>query len=160
MLIKTNNGPMFWMVVLYGVPWMLCLEWSNSFEGGVECDIPIFWKEVKFLFLFHSCSVALGFGVLGGITQGNSRLLAFFLLGLGAQWESVFGPLISIQWMGAPPPPNPSRPPLLPIVAAAPQPFHPFGRCPLPLPLFPLGSRPLPSPWLPPSSRSPLSSKD
>jgi hypothetical protein len=67
-------------------------------------------------------------------------------------------PLISIRWMGAPP--NPSRPPLLPIVAAAPKPFHPFGRRPLPLPLLPLGSRPLPSPRLPPPSRSPPRSKD
>jgi hypothetical protein len=47
--------------------------------------------------------------------------------------------------VGGPPRlPNPSRPPLLlPIVAVAPHPFHPFAPPPLPLPLLPLGSRPL-----------------
>jgi hypothetical protein len=82
----------------------------------------------------------------------------------------VFGPLISIRWMGAPLP-NPSRPPLLPIVAAAPTLSTPLATAPSlslssplaatpPLPLLPLGSRPLPSPRLPPPSRSPPRSKD
>jgi hypothetical protein len=114
-------------------------------------------KKLNFLLSFLCCSVALGFGVLGGISQGNSRSFGiFFRWGRELRWESVFGPLISIRWMGAPLLPNPSRPPLLlPIVAAAPPVFTPLAAGPLPLPLLPLGSRPLPSPRLPPPSRSP-----
>jgi hypothetical protein len=85
-------------------------------------------------------------------------LLAFFPLGSGAQLGERVRPF-DLDPMDGSPLPNPSRPPLLPIVAA-PHPFHPFGRCPLPLPLLPLGSRPLPSPRLPPPSRSPPRSKD
>jgi hypothetical protein len=57
--------------------------------------------------------VALGFGVSGGIPQGNSRSFGiFFRGGRQLKWESVFGPLISIRWMGGPPLlPNPSRTP-------------------------------------------------
>jgi hypothetical protein len=77
-------------------------------------------KKLNFFFSFLSCSVALGFGVSGGIPQGNSRSFGiFFCWGRELRWESVFGPLISIRWMGAPLP-NPSRPSLLLIVAAAP----------------------------------------
>jgi hypothetical protein len=95
----------------------------------------------------------LGFGVSGGIPQGNSRSFGiFFCWGQELRWESEFGPLISIRWMGAPPLlPNPSRPSL------------PLPNCcsrPLPLPLLPICSCPLPSPQLPPPSRSPPRSKD
>jgi hypothetical protein len=85
-------------------------------------------KKLNFFFSFLSCSVALGFGVLGGIPQGNSRSFGIFSRwGRELRWESEFGPLISIRWMGAPLP-NPSRPPLLlPMVAAAPSLFPPLG---------------------------------
>jgi hypothetical protein len=74
----------------------------------------------------------------------------FFRWGRELRWESEFGPLISIRWMGAPPLlPNPSRPLSLTNCCS----------CPLPLPLLPICSRPLPSPQLPPS-RSPPRSKD
>jgi hypothetical protein len=115
-------------------------------------------KKLNFFFYFLSCSVALGFGASGGIPQETVDLLAFFHWGRELKWESEFGPLISIRWMGALPLlPNPSRPPLLlPNGCSRPHPFHPFGRRPPPsLPLFPIGSRSLPSPWLPPPSRSP-----
>jgi hypothetical protein len=83
--------------------------------------------------------VALGFGVSGGIPHGNSRSFAFFRWGRELRWESMFRPLISIRWMGAPLS-NPSRPPpLLPRVAAAPPPFPPLW--PPPPSLF------LSSPW-------------
>jgi hypothetical protein len=32
-LIKTNNGPMFCMVLLYGVPWMF--YWSGRIRGRI-----------------------------------------------------------------------------------------------------------------------------
>jgi hypothetical protein len=99
-------------------------------------------KKLNFHISFLSCSMALGFGVSGGIPQGNSRFFGiFFRWGRELKWESEFGPLISIRWMRAPPLlPNPSRPPL------------PLPNCcsrPLPLPLLPICSRPLPSPPLP-----------
>jgi hypothetical protein len=74
-------------------------------------------------------------------------LLAFFLLGSGAQMgERVRA--IDLDPMDGSPPllPNPSRPPL------------PLANCcsrPLPLHLLPICSCPLPSPQLPPPSRSP-----
>jgi hypothetical protein len=74
-------------------------------------------------------------------------LLAFFLLGSGAQMgERVRA--IDLDPMDGSPPllHNPSRPPL------------PLPNCcsrPLPLPLLPICSLPLPSPRLPPPSRSP-----
>jgi hypothetical protein len=79
-------------------------------------------------------------------------LLAFFLLGSGAQMgERVRA--IDLDPMDGSPPllPNPSRPPL------------PLPNCcshPLPLPLLPICSCPLPSPQLPPPSRSPPRSTD
>jgi hypothetical protein len=113
---------------------------DEFFLRGVECDTPIFWKEVKLIFSFLWCSVALGFRVSGGIPQKTVDLLAFFSAG---DWElkgeSEFGPLILIRWMGAPLLlPNPSRPspspqlgcsrplPLLlsSLLAAAPYPLH------------------------------------
>jgi hypothetical protein len=105
-------------------------------------------KKLNFFFSFLSCSVALGFGVSGGFPQGNSRAFGIFIRwGRELRWESEFGSLISIRWMGAPPLfPNPSRPPL------------PLPNCcsrPLPLSLLPICSCPLPSPRLPPPSRSP-----
>jgi hypothetical protein len=43
-------------------------------------------KKLSFFFSFLSCSVALGFGVSGGIPQETVDLLAFFIpLGSGAQ---------------------------------------------------------------------------
>jgi hypothetical protein len=60
-------------------------------------------KKLSFIFSFLSCSMALGFGVSGGIPQETVDLLAFFPLGRELKWESEFGPLISIRWMGAPP---------------------------------------------------------
>jgi hypothetical protein len=35
-------------------------------------------KKLNFFFFFLSCSVALGFGVLGGIPQENSRSFGIF----------------------------------------------------------------------------------
>jgi hypothetical protein len=122
-------------------------------EGVVV--IPQFSKNKLNLFLsFLSCSVALGFGVSGGIPQKTVDLLAFFPLGWELKGESEFGPLILIRWMGAPPPllPNTSCPPPSPHLGCS----HP----PPSLALLPIGSRPLPSPWLPPPSRSPPRSKD
>jgi hypothetical protein len=85
-------------------------------EGSIwsEGVIPQFSeKKLNFFFSFLSCSVALGFGVSGGIPQETVDLLAFFPLGLGAQmgegvWAIDFDPVD-----GSPPLlPNPSRPPL------------------------------------------------
>jgi hypothetical protein len=43
-------------------------------------------KKLNFFFSFLSCSVALGFGVSGGIPQGNNRSFGiYFPLGSGAQ---------------------------------------------------------------------------
>jgi hypothetical protein len=109
-------------------------------------------KKLNSFFSFLSCYVALGFGVSGGSPQGNSRSFGIFSRwGRELRWESEFGPLISIRWMGAPPLlPNPSRPLSLPNCCSR----------PLPLPLLPICSRTLPSPPLPPPSRSPPRSKD
>jgi hypothetical protein len=50
-------------------------------------------KKLNFFFSYLSCSVALGFGVSGGIPQGNSRSFGiFFRWGRELRWESVFGP--------------------------------------------------------------------
>jgi hypothetical protein len=109
-------------------------------------------KKLNFFFSFLSCSVALGFRVLGGIPQGNSRSFGIFSAGSRAQMgERVRA--IDLDPMDGSPPllPNPSRPPLL------------LPNCcsrPLPLPLLPICSLPLPPPRLPPPSRSPPRSKD
>jgi hypothetical protein len=108
-------------------------------EGVVV--IPQFSKNKLNLFLsFLSCSVALGFGVSGGIPQKTVDLLAFFPLGWELKGESEFGPLILIRWMGAPPPlssPTLAAPLLLPIwVAATPLPLllsSPLAAAPYPL---------------------------
>jgi hypothetical protein len=60
-------------------------------------------KKLNFFFSILSCSVALGFGVSGGIPQKTVDLLAFFRWGRELKGKSEFGPLISIRWMGAPP---------------------------------------------------------
>jgi hypothetical protein len=87
-------------------------------------------KKLNLFFSFLSCSVALGFGVLGGIPQKTVDLLASFCWGRELKGESEFGPLISIRWMGAPPL-------LLPNwVAAAPLPLlrsSPLAAAPYPL---------------------------
>jgi hypothetical protein len=105
-------------------------------------------KKLNFFFSFLSCSMALGFGVSGGIPQKTVDLLAFFPLGSELKGEREFGPLISIRWMGVPPLlPNPSHPlSFFPMDCSRPPPS---------LALLPIGSRPLPSPWLPPLSRPP-----
>jgi hypothetical protein len=82
--------------------------------------------------------VALGFRVSGGIPQGNSRSFGiFFRWGRELRWESEFGPLISIRWMGAPlSSPTLADPfSLSPIVAAAPSLFlsSPFATALYPL---------------------------
>jgi hypothetical protein len=70
--------------------------------------IPQFYeKKLNFFFSFLSCSVALGFGVSGGIPQGNSRSFGIFPLGSGAQmgervWAFDLDPMD-----GSPPPPQP-----------------------------------------------------
>jgi hypothetical protein len=69
----------------------------------------------------------------------------FFRWGQELKWESEFGPLILIRWMGAQ---------LFPTLAA-PSPSPQFVAA-APLPIF----LSLPSPWLPPPSRSPPRSKD
>jgi hypothetical protein len=49
-------------------------------------------KKLNFFFSFLSCSVALGFGVSGGIPQGKSRSFGiFFRRGRELRWESVLG---------------------------------------------------------------------
>jgi hypothetical protein len=79
-------------------------------------------KQLNFFFSFLSCSVALGFGVSGGIPQEKLDFLAFFMLGSGAQMgERVWA--IDLDLMDGSPPllPNPSRPlSFSPMVAAAP----------------------------------------
>jgi hypothetical protein len=71
--------------------------------------IPQFFeKKLNLFFSFLSCSIALGFGVSGGIPQETIYLLAFFPLGSGAQmgervWAIDFDPVD-----GSPPsPPQP-----------------------------------------------------
>jgi hypothetical protein len=44
--------------------------------------ISQFSEKVKFLFSFLSYSMALGFGVSGGIPQGNSRFFGIFFAGV------------------------------------------------------------------------------
>jgi hypothetical protein len=110
-------------------------------------------KKLNFHISFLSCSMALGFGVSGGIPQGNSRFFGiFFRWGRELKWESEFGPLISIRWMRAPlSSPTLADPlSLSPIVAAAPSLFlsSPFAAA-----LYPLRH------FLP-SSRSPPRCKD
>jgi hypothetical protein len=41
-------------------------------------------KKLNFFFSFLSCSVALGFGVSGGIPQGNSRSFGIFSARVGS----------------------------------------------------------------------------
>jgi hypothetical protein len=41
-------------------------------------------KKLIFHFSFLSCFVALGFGVSGGIPQGNSRSIGIFSAGVGS----------------------------------------------------------------------------
>jgi hypothetical protein len=63
------NGGAIWgtLDALLGV-----VEFEDEFfSRGVECDIPISEKKLNFFFSFLSCFVALGFGVSGGIPQGN-----------------------------------------------------------------------------------------
>jgi hypothetical protein len=72
------------------------------------------------------------------VVHGNSKCFdIFFRWGQELRWESEFGPLISIRWMGAPPLlPNSSRPlSLSPIVADAPSLFlsSPFAAALYPL---------------------------
>jgi hypothetical protein len=94
-------------------------------------------KKLNFFFSFLACSVALGFGVSGGIPEETVDLSAFFPLGRELKWESEFGPLISIRWMGAPlSSPTLADPlSLSPIVAAAPSLFlsSPFAAALYPL---------------------------
>jgi hypothetical protein len=112
---------------------------DEFFLRGVKCDTPIFWKEVKLFFSFLWCSVALGFGVSGGIPQQTVDLSAFFPLGSGAQrGERVWA--IDLDLVDGIPPllQNPSRPPLLlpNWVAAAPLPLllsSPMAAAPYPL---------------------------
>jgi hypothetical protein len=49
-----------------------CFAWSGRIRGrilfkGVECDTQFSEKKLNLFFSFVSCSVALGFGVSGGI---------------------------------------------------------------------------------------------
>jgi hypothetical protein len=44
-------------------------------------------KKLNFFFSFLSCSVELGFGVSGGIPQGNSRSFSIFFAGVGSSDE-------------------------------------------------------------------------
>jgi hypothetical protein len=156
-LIKTNNGPLFCMVLLYGVPWMFC--WSGQIRGRILFKGGRVWypkfsqKKLNLFFSFLWYSVALGFGVSGGIPQKTVDLLAFFPLGSGAQrGERVWG--IDLDQVDGSPLSSPTL--------AAPLSFSPIGLQPPPssLALLPNGSHPLPSPCLPPPSRSPPRSKD
>jgi hypothetical protein len=105
-------------------------------------------KQLNFFFSFLSCSVALGFGVSGGIPQEKLDFLAFFMLGSGAQMgERVWA--IDLDLMDGSPPllPNPSRPlSFSPMVAAAPTLATPLPAA-SPYPLFlssPLAASPYP----------------
>jgi hypothetical protein len=65
-------------------------------------------KKLNLFFSFLSCSMALGFGVSGGIPQKIVDLLAFFSLGSGAQmgervWAIDLDPVDGS-------PPSPSQP--------------------------------------------------
>jgi hypothetical protein len=128
---------------------------DEFFLRGVECDTPIFWKEVKLLSLFSFMFCGIGVWSFRRHSLENSRSFGIFPLGSGAQrGERVWA--IDLDPVDGSPPllPNPSRRPPSPspqLVAAAPPPS---------LALLPIGSRPLPSPWLPPPSRSPPRSKD
>jgi hypothetical protein len=52
---------------------------------SVVSVIPQFSKKnLNFFISFLSCSVALGFGVSGGIPQGNSRSFGIFSIGVGS----------------------------------------------------------------------------
>ena len=65
-------------------------------------------KKLNFFFSFLSCSVALGFGVSGGIHQGTIDLLAFFPLGSGAQMGERVCAIDLDPMYGSPPsPPQP-----------------------------------------------------
>jgi hypothetical protein len=141
-----------------------CFAWSGRIRGrilfkGGRVWYPNFWKKLNFFFSFLSCFVALGFGVLGGIPQGSSRSFGIFSAGVGSSDGRACSALWSRSDGWEPFLPYPSRPPLLPIVAA-PTLSTPLAAAPLPLPLLPLGSLPLPSPRLHPPSRSPPRSKD
>jgi hypothetical protein len=124
----------------------------------LSCDTPIFWKEVKFLFLF-SFMWHWGLEFQEAFLRETVDLLAFFPLGSGAQlgeWVRAF----DLDPMdGSPPPPQPYPTASPPDSCSRHHPFHPLGR-PLHLPLLPIGSCPLPSPRLPPPYRSPPCSKD
>jgi hypothetical protein len=64
-------------------------------------------KKLNLFFSFLSCSVALGFGVSGGIHQGTIDLLAFFPLGSGAQMGERARAFDLDLLDGSPPPPQP-----------------------------------------------------
>jgi hypothetical protein len=64
-------------------------------------------KKLNFFLSFLSCSVALGFGVLGGIPQGNSRSFGIFLLWSGAQMRERVWAFDLDPMDGSPPPSQP-----------------------------------------------------
>jgi hypothetical protein len=122
---------------------------DEFFLKGVECDTPIFWKEVKLIFLISLMFYGIGVWSFRRHSSENNRSFSiFFRWGRELKGESEFGPLIWIRWMGAP---------LSSPTLATPLSFSPIGLQPPPpsLALLLIGSRPLPSPWLPPPSRSP-----
>jgi hypothetical protein len=65
-------------------------------------------KKLNSFFSVLSCYVALGFGVSGGIPQGNSRSFGIFPLGSGAQMGERVRAIDLDPMDGSPPsPPQP-----------------------------------------------------
>jgi hypothetical protein len=112
------------------LPCLTCATNPVFLKMNICYVIPQFFeKKLNLFFSFLSCSMALGFGVSGGIPQKTVDLLAFFRWGRELKGESEFGPLISIRWMGAPL----SSPTLAGLRLPPPS-----------LALLPIGSRPYP----------------
>jgi hypothetical protein len=112
---------------------------SFVLEYSWNCDTQFSGKKLNFFFSF-SCSVQVGFGVLGG-TYLKETVDIFWhsFAGAGSFVERVsFGPLILIRWTGGP---------LSSLTLAAPLSLSPppCGRPPPSLPLFPIhAAYPLP----------------
>jgi hypothetical protein len=111
------------------LPCLTCATNPVFLKMNICYVIPQFFeKKLNLFFSFLSCSMALGFGVSGGIPQKTVDLLAFFRWGRELKGESEFGPLISIRWMGAPlSSPTLAAPSLScspPPLAATPYPLH------------------------------------
>jgi hypothetical protein len=73
-------------------------------------------KKLNLFFFFLSCSVALGLEFQEAFLRETVDLLAFFSIGVGSSsGERIRA--VDLDPMNGTPLPNPSRPPLLPMVA-------------------------------------------